>query len=104
MLMAIGHGDLRKGALTCRRVADMAARAELAKLIRVRIVERSVDHVREQNGRSFQQDIEVVREELVEELLPGVNIVERTSNGAEGTCSSLAAMSKESLFPRAHTR
>jgi hypothetical protein len=104
MLMATGHGDLGKGILTCRRVADMAARAELAKLIRVRIVERSVDHVREQFGRNLQQEIDVVREELVEELLRGVSIVERSSNRAEGMCSSTAVMSQESAFPMEHTR
>ncbi len=75
-LTAIGHGDLSKGPLICQRVSDMAARAELAKLVRVQIKERAVDRVRERTGMPFEQDIEVVREELVNELLRDVEIVD----------------------------
>lgn len=46
LLTAVGYGDLKKGPVICQRVADTAARAELAKLIRVHITERAADRVR----------------------------------------------------------
>lgn len=99
ILVAMGYGDLSKGLLICKRVADMAARAELAKLIRVRVTERSIDRVEERTGREFIQDIEVVREENTAETLYGVKIVERSVNRIEGTCSSKAIMPTELLAP-----
>ena len=99
ILMAMGYGDLSKGLLICKRVADMAARAELAKLIRVRVTERSIDRVEERTGREFIQDVEVVREENAAETLYGVKIVERSVNRIEGTCASKAIMPTQLLAP-----
>ena len=98
-LMATGYGDLTKGPLICQRVSDTAARAELAKLIRVTIKEHAIDRVRERTGKPLEQDVEVVREELVNELLRDVKIVDRKVDKAAGTCSSTAVMRRSSLIP-----
>src|SRR5690349_22035029 len=42
-----GQGDLSKGTDVCQRVAELAARADLAKQIRVLIKEHLVDRTRE---------------------------------------------------------
>jgi hypothetical protein len=99
VLIAIGYGDLSKGILNCRRVADTAARAELAKLIRVRISEHSIDRVGERTGQDFTQVVEITREENADEVLQGVQITERTVNRSEGTCSSRAILPKDFLVP-----
>ncbi|MGH6801778.1 MAG: hypothetical protein ACREC3_00210 [Methyloceanibacter sp.] len=78
-------------------MADTAARAELAKLLRVTIKEHAIDRVRERTGKPLEQDIEVVREELVNELLQEVKIVDRKVDKAAGTCSSTAVMPKSTL-------
>lgn len=96
-LKATGYGDLSKGQLICQRVADTAARAELAKLIRVTIKEHAIDRVRERTGQPIEQDIEVIREELVNELLLDVRIVDRNVDKPAGTCSSTAVMPKSHL-------
>ncbi|MGH7411816.1 MAG: hypothetical protein ACREJ6_12250 [Candidatus Methylomirabilis sp.] len=98
-LTATGHGDLTKGPLICQRVADTAARAELAKLIRVTIKEQAIHRARERTGKPFEQDIEVVREELVNELLQEVKIVDRKVDSSAGTCSSTAVMPRRNLIP-----
>jgi len=96
--LATGRGDLSRGPVTCKRAADMAARAELAKLLRVQVQERATDRIRERTGRPIDQDIEVVREESANELLKDVRIVHRTIDQSSGTCSSTAAMPKH-LIP-----
>src|SRR5439155_8819774 len=98
-LVATGYGDLSKGATICQRVSDTAARAELAKLIRVVIKEHAIDRVRERTGKPLEQDIEVVREELVNELLQDAKIVDRKVDKAAGTCSSTAVMPKSQITP-----
>ena len=75
-LIGLGQGDLTKGRLVCERVAELAARADLAKQIRVEVKENIHDRVRERTGRSVEQDIEIVREEQVSELLQHVRIIE----------------------------
>jgi len=93
-LIGTGQGDLSKGRLVCRRVSELAARAELAKQIRVWVKEHAVDRVRERTGAPVEQDIEVVREETVNELLQDVKIVDQRVDEAGGTCSSVAVMPK----------
>ena len=93
--LGTGRGDLSRGSAICLRTADMAARAELAKLIRVEIKERSIDRARERTGRTIEQDIEVVREEQVNELLKEVKIVDRLIDKASGVCVSTAAMPRQ---------
>lgn len=91
-LVATGYGDLSKGPLICQRVADMAARAELAKLIRVHVKEHATDRLGERTGLPLEQDIEVVREEMANELLQDVRIIDRRMDPDAGTCTSTAVM------------
>ncbi|HET6676046.1 MAG TPA: hypothetical protein VFG71_11935 [Nitrospiraceae bacterium] len=91
-LIGHGQGDLSKGKLVCQRVSELAARADLAKQIRVLVKERATDRIRERTGREPEQDIEVVREELVQEYLQGVKIVDRRLDEAQKTCSATAVM------------
>lgn len=96
---ATGYGNLVKGLYLCQHSADLAARVELSKLVRVQVTEKSVDRIRERTGKDAEQDIEVVREGLVNEVLNGVRIVNRNVDKEAGTCSSTAEISKQNLFP-----
>jgi hypothetical protein len=96
---ATGYGNLAKGPHLCQHSADLAARVELSKLIRVKVTERSTDRIRERTGKEADQDIEVVREGLVNEVLSGVRIVERTVDKEAGTCSSTVVIPKKNLSP-----
>jgi len=46
---ATGYGSLAKGLYLCQHSADLAARVELSKLIRVKVTERSTDRDRAPN-------------------------------------------------------
>ncbi|MEK6803726.1 MAG: LPP20 family lipoprotein [Nitrospirota bacterium] len=94
LLTGQGQGDLSKGKLVCQRVSELAARADIAKQIRVLVKEHATDRLRERTGREAEQDIEVVREEIVQEYLQGVRIVERRTDEAAKTCSATAVMPK----------
>lgn len=94
-----GHGDLTKGTVVCRRVAELSARADLARQIRVLVKEHMIDRTRERSGREIEQDIELIREETVQEYLLGVNIVEYRTDEAEKTCTATAVMSKDRIRP-----
>jgi hypothetical protein len=98
-IRATGYGNLAKGLYLCQHSADMAARVELSKLVRVKVTERSTDRIRERTGKEAEQDIEVVREGLVNEVLSNVRIVDRTVDKEAGTCSSTAVIPKRNLFP-----
>jgi len=65
----------------------------------VKVTERSTDRIRERTGKEAEQDIEVVREGLVNEVLSDVRIVDRTMDKEAGTCSSTAVIPKRNLFP-----
>jgi hypothetical protein len=99
-LIGRGQGDLSKGRLVCQRVSELAARADLAKQIRVLVKEHAVDRVRERTGREAEQDIEVTREEIVQEYLHGVKIVDRQIDEAGGTCTATAVMPKSRIAPK----
>jgi hypothetical protein len=92
-----GQGDLSKGKLVCQRVSELAARADIAKQIRVLVKEHATDRLRERTGREAEQDIEVVREEIVQEYLQGINIVDRRADEEAKTCSATAVMPKIQL-------
>ncbi len=92
-----GQGDLSKGKLVCQRVSELAARADIAKQIRVLVKEHATDRLRERTGREAEQDIEVVREEIVQEYLQGVRIVERHTDEEAKTCSATAVMARPRL-------
>lgn len=96
-LVGQGQGDLNKGKLVCQRVSELAARADIAKQIRVLVKEHATDRLRERTGREPEQDIEVVREEIVQEYLQGIRIVERRTDEEAKTCSATAVMPKNRL-------
>ena len=103
LLTGQGQGDLSKGKLVCQRVSELAARADIAKQIRVLVKEHATDRLRERTGREAEQDIEVVREEIVQEYLQGVRIVERHTDEEAKTCSATAVMPKPRLSAPAST-
>ena len=96
-LIGQGQGDLSKGKLVCQRVSELAARADIAKQIRVQVKEHATDRLRERSGREPEQDIEVVREEIVQEYLQGVTIIDRRIDDEAKTCTAVAVMSKSTL-------
>lgn len=95
-----GQGDLAKGKLVCQRVSELSARTDLAKQIRVLVKEHMVDRVRERSGRESEQDIELTREEIVQEYLQGVTIVDRHIDEANHLCTATAVMPKAPLLPK----
>lgn len=98
-LIGKGQGDLAKGPVVCRRVAELSARADLAKQIRILVKEHMVDRLRERTGRDPEQDIEITREEIVQEYLQGVRIIDRQTDEAHRTCSATAVMPKSQIQP-----
>lgn len=98
-IRSTGYGNLAKGLYLCQHSADLAARVELSKLVRVQVKEKSMDRIRERTGKDAEQDIEVVRESLVNEVLSDVRIVDRKVDKEAGTCSSTAVIPKRNLFP-----
>ncbi len=99
-LVGRGQGDLAKGKIICQRVSELAARTDIAKQIRVLVKEHATDRVRERTGRDPEQDIEVIREEIVQEYLQGVKIVDRQVDEGAGTCTSTAVMPKSQIAPK----
>jgi len=95
-----GQGDLAKGKVVCQRVSDLSARTDLAKQIRVMVKEHMVDRVRERSGRESEQDIELTREEIVQEYLLGVKIVDRQIDEENKICTATAVMPKTPMQPK----
>jgi hypothetical protein len=89
-----GQGDLTKGRFVCRRVSELSARTDLAKQIRVLVKEHMIDRVRERSGREGEQDIELTREEIVQEYLQDVKIVDRRIDEEKKICTATAVMPK----------
>jgi hypothetical protein len=75
----------------------LSARTDLAKQIRVLVKEHAIDRLRERTGHISEQDIEIVREEIVQEYLQGVKIVDRRFDEAGNTCSATAVMPKQAI-------
>jgi len=98
-LIGKGQGDMAKGPIICQRVSELSARTDLAKQIRILVKEHMVDRVRERTGREAEQDIELTREEIVQEYLQGVKIVDRRIDEDSKTCSATAVMSKSQIQP-----
>ncbi|HLZ36117.1 MAG TPA: hypothetical protein VKP13_19095 [Nitrospira sp.] len=96
-LIGKGQGDLAKGPIICQRVSELSARADLAKQIRILVKEHMVDRLRERTGGDAEQDIEVTREEIVQEYLQGVKIVDRQLDETNKTCSATAVMPKSQV-------
>lgn len=99
-LVGKGQGDMAKGLIICRRVSELSARTDLAKQIRILVKEHMVDRVRERTGREAEQDIELTREEIVQEYLQGVKIVDRQIDEENKICSATAVMPKNHIQPR----
>ncbi|MGH7219779.1 MAG: LPP20 family lipoprotein, partial [Nitrospiraceae bacterium] len=99
-LVGKGQGDMTKGPITCQRVSELSARTDLAKQIRILVKEHMVDRVRERTGREAEQDIELTREEIVQEYLQGVKIVDRQIDEENKTCSATAVMPKSQIQPK----
>ena len=99
-LIGKGQGDLSKGKIVCQRVSELSARTDLAKQIRILVKEHMVDRVRERTGREAEQDIELTREEIVQEYLQGVKIVDRRIDEEGKTCSATAVMPKTQIEPK----
>ena len=95
-----GQGDLTKGNIVCQRVSELSARTDLAKQIRVMVKEHMVDRVRDRRGREPEQDIELTREEIVQEYLQDVRIVDHRINEDNKTCHATAVMPRTPLQPR----
>ena len=89
-----GQGDLTKGKIVCQRVSELSARTDLAKQIRVLVKEHMIDRVRERSGRESEQDIELTREEIVQEYLQDVKIVDRRIDEENKVCTATAVMPK----------
>lgn len=87
-----GQGDLTKGRVVCQRVSELSARTDLAKQIRVLVKEHMIDRVRERSGRESEQDIELTREEIVQEYLQDVKIVDRRIDEENKICTATAVM------------
>ncbi len=99
-LVGNGQGDMTKGQIVCQRVSELSARTDLAKQIRILVKEHMVDRVREGAGREAQQDIDLTREEIVQEYLQGVKIVDRRIDEGSKTCSATAVMPKSQIQPK----
>jgi LPP20 lipoprotein len=99
-LIGKGQGDMAKGPIVCQRVSELSARTDLAKQIRILVKEHMVDRIRERTGRETEQDIEVTREEIVQEYLQGVKIVDRLVDENSKTCSATAVMLKNQVQPK----
>jgi hypothetical protein len=97
-LIGTGQGDMSKGVVVCQRVSELAARADVAKQIRVLVKEHAMDRVRERTGHALEQDIEIIREEEVKELLHDVRIIERKLDPVGGICTSVAVMPKSRIL------
>lgn len=95
-----GQGDLSKGKIVCQRVSELSARTDIAKQIRVLVKEHAIDRVRERTGRKAEQDIEVTREEIVQEYLQGVKIVDRQIDEEQKICNATAIMPKAQIAPK----
>lgn len=95
-----GQGDLTKGKVVCQRVSELSARTDLAKQIRVLVKEHMIDRVRERTGRESEQDIELTREEIVQEYLQDVKIIDRGIDEANKVCTATAVMPKRDIAPK----
>jgi hypothetical protein len=96
-VIGVGQGDLTKGPIVCQRVSELSARTDLAKQIRILVKEHTVESIRERSGKEADQDIEVTREEIVQEYLQGVKIIDRQIDQEKNICTATAVMPKSAL-------
>ena len=96
-VIGVGQGDMTKGPIVCQRVSELSARTDLAKQIRIFVKEHMTDRVRERTGKDAEQDIELTREEIVQEYLQGVQIIDRKIDEEKKICTATAVMPKNTL-------
>jgi hypothetical protein len=96
-VIGVGQGDMTKGAIVCQRVSELSARTDLAKQIRILVKEHMVDRIREHSGKDADQEIEVTREEIVQEYLQGVKIIDRQVDQEKNICTATAVMPRSKL-------
>lgn len=92
--VGMGYGDLTKGRMACERLSETAARADLAKQLRVWVHIMTKDRVRERLGAAVEQDVEVVRRETVDEVLYNAHIVSYAEDERSGLCRTVVVMPK----------
>jgi hypothetical protein len=102
-VIGVGQGDMTKGPIVCQRVSELSARTDLAKQIRIFVKEHMVDRIRERSGKDADQDIELTREEIVQEYLQGVKIIDRQIDEEKKVCTSTAVMPRNKLQPLPQT-
>lgn len=98
-VIGVGQGDMTKGPIVCQRVSELSARTDLAKQIRIFVKEHMVDRIRERTGKDADQDIEMTREEIVQEYLQGVKIIDRQVDEEKKLCTATAVMPRNKLQP-----
>ena len=98
-VIGVGQGDMTKGPIVCQRVSELSARTDLAKQIRIFVKEHMVDRIRERTGKDADQDIELTREEIVQEYLQGVKIIDRQIDEEKKLCTATAVMPRNKLQP-----
>ena len=98
-VIGVGQGDMTKGPIVCQRVSELSARTDLAKQIRIFVKEHMVDRIRERTGKDADQDIELTREEIVQEYLQGVKIIDRQVDEEKKLCTATAVMPRNKLQP-----
>jgi hypothetical protein len=96
-VIGVGQGDMSKGPIVCQRVSELSARTDLAKQIRILVKEHMIDRVRERSGKDAEQDIELTREEIVQEYLQGVKIIDHRIDEDKNICSATAVMPRSAL-------
>jgi hypothetical protein len=96
-VIGVGQGDMSKGPIVCQRVSELSARTDLAKQIRIFVKEHMVDRIRERSGKAADQDVELTREEIVQEYLQGVKIVDRQIDEDKQICTATAVMPRSQL-------
>jgi hypothetical protein len=80
-------------------VSELSARTDLAKQIRIFVKEHMVDRIRESSGKAADQDIELTREEIVQEYLQGVKIIDHHTDAEKKICTATAVMPKNKFQP-----
>lgn len=89
-LLDVSNGFARNYLLPRKKAVEANSR-------NIKEFEHATDRLRERTGREAEQDIEVVREEIVQEYLQGVRIVERHTDEEAKTCSATAVMARPRL-------
>jgi hypothetical protein len=61
---------------------------------------RLIDQIRERSGRESEQDIELTREEIVQEYLQDMKIIDRRIDDEQKVCTATSVMPKRPILPK----